>query len=488
MKTDDYHEVKKEYTYRITALREALKEIPVAQLRNELLIIVLWFIYHNRPGNEFLWLPMLETIIVAIFWIGFSLHDCKVESPNNNTIFFRHIFFAFFSAIGTCSYLAICFHNGDYISQLLMVAIAFTSATSGALTIAIYVPLAISWLSSYAIVIIFVVLKTSGIGSAFAIPLVLFIFSVSIVEFSSRSKAFLDRYIFIRKMESQNETINQLYKEEKKYNETIKLYKNVLEQSPVSVVITDKDANIEYVNPFFTKLTGYTFEEAYGKNPRILNSNQTDPKVIAELWERLSNGDKWQGEFINKKKNGNKYEEFAIITPIRNADNAITHYVGIKEDITDRKLKELELSNALVKAEEATVAKSQFLANMSHEIRTPMNAIIGMSYLALKTNLDDKQKDYILKISNASTSLLGIINDILDFSKMEVGKMQLDCSEFNLDACVTDAISLSTQIGYEKGLEFFYHLSSEIPTKIIGDSLRLRQIVTNLVNNSIKFK
>ncbi|HOO28269.1 MAG TPA: response regulator, partial [Lachnospiraceae bacterium] len=298
---------------------------------------------------------------------------------------------------------------------------------------------------------------------------------------------FLKRYIYEKTMGEQHATILKLYESEKKYNEKIEVYQKVLEQSPVSVVITDTEGKIEYVNPYFSELTGYQLEEVLGKNPRILKSGKTDSAKYMELWKKLKNGEEWRGEFVNLNKENQEYEESAIITPIKNADNHVTHYVSIGENITQRKQKEQELQNALIRAEEAAVAKSLFLANMSHEIRTPMNAVIGMAYLALQTDLSKKQADYISKIHKAATSLLGILNDILDFSKIEAEKLELECEEFNLDSTVLETIGLTTQAGYEKGLEFIYHLSPEIPKQLLGDSLRLRQVIANLVSNAVKF-
>src|SRR5438046_3404307 len=139
------------------------------------------------------------------------------------------------------------------------------------------------------------------------------------------------------------------------------------------------------------------------------------------------------------------------------------------------------------KAEDATKAKSAFLANMSHEIRTPMNAIIGLSHLALKTPLNAKQRDYVSKVHNAGTSLLAIINDILDFSKIEAGKLDLETTEFKLDEVLSSVITLTAQKAHEKGLEFLAHAAPGIPEHLLGDPLRLGQILTNFVNNAVKF-
>src|SRR4051812_6165060 len=146
-----------------------------------------------------------------------------------------------------------------------------------------------------------------------------------------------------------------------------------------------------------------------------------------------------------------------------------------------------ELVGARHKAEEATEMKSMFLANMSHEIRTPMSAIIGLSHLALNTPLSAKQRDYVSKIHNAGTSLLAIINDILDFSKIEAGKLDIEITEFNLDEVVGAVSTFNAQKAHENGLEFLAHIPPGIPECLLGDPLRLGQILTNFVNNAVKF-
>ena len=214
--------------------------------------------------------------------------------------------------------------------------------------------------------------------------------------------------------------------ERKQAEEELQKLSSAVEQSQVSVVITDPDGTVEYVNPKFTEVTGYSAEEAIGQNPRVLNAGIQAPEFYKEMWDTIKAGDVWQGEFANKKKNGDIFWENATISPIRNSESRVTHFVAVKEDITDRKQAEQELKKAKETAEEATKAKSDFLANMSHEIRTPMNAIIGMSHLCLGTEMQPRQRDYIEKVYGSAQSLLGIINDILDFSKIEAGKLEME--------------------------------------------------------------
>src|SRR5204863_4379854 len=172
---------------------------------------------------------------------------------------------------------------------------------------------------------------------------------------------------------------------------------------------------------------------------------------------------------------------------VKDANGKPTDMYGVVQDITAFKQLETDLRLAVQKADDATKAKSAFLANMSHEIRTPMNAIIGMSHLALKTPFNPKQREYVSKVHNAGTSLLSIVNDILDFSKIEADKLDIETTDFQLDEVISAVTTLTAQKAHDKGIEFLIHVAPAIPEQLLGDPLRLGQILTNFVNNAIKF-
>ena len=281
-----------------------------------------------------------------------------------------------------------------------------------------------------------------------------------------------------------------------------------VEQSPVSVIITDLNGSIEYVNHKFCEVTGYSYAEAIGQNPKIVNSGEQPTEFYKDLWDTIKSGRIWQGEIVNKKKNGEIFWENASISPIRDDLGKITHFLAVKEDITDKKRVELDLKirvkelaearNSMLNmmedlkasqkvAEASARAKSDFLANMSHEIRTPMNAVLGMSHLALQTDLTPKQHDYISKAQSSAKALLGIIDDILDFSKIEAGKLDMEFIAFQLEDVLSSVSTLVSPKAYEKGLEVYFSTPQNIPLLLLGDPLRLGQVLINLVNNAVKF-
>ncbi len=176
-----------------------------------------------------------------------------------------------------------------------------------------------------------------------------------------------------------------------------------------------------------------------------------------------------------------------MVSPLWYEDGKQEGLLGVSRDVTDRKEQEDAVRRAKESAEDATRMKSDFLANMSHEIRTPMNAIIGMSHLALKTDLTPRQRDYITKVQGAGQHLLGIINDILDFSKVEAGKLAMENIDFELDKVLDNVANLIAEKCSDKGLELVFNIAADVPRTLIGDSLRVGQILINYANNAVKY-
>jgi len=398
--------------------------------------------------------------------------------------------------------------------------------------------------------------------------------------------------------------------ERKKAEATVQKLSRAVEQNPCMVMITDQAGVIEYVNPKFTEITGYTYDEAVGETPALLKSELTPPEMYQNLWKTISAGRTWQGQLQNKKKDGTIYWERESISPIVSEDGIVRHFVALKEDISKQKETEenlmvfrrfaetsgqgfgmatldgyifyvnntlcqlldeetpaavyhknvnqyypaefqLKLKNEILptikekgqwtgelmlrstkgrltpvlenfflirdedgkplyfadvitdiseqkkvetvlqcakeQAEQASRFKSEFLANMSHEIRTPLNAVMGMTHLAMKTKLTVKQQDYLSKIQSSSHILLGVINDILDFSKIEAGKLKIERINFVLESVFENLANLESMAAAKKGIEIIFSIGSDVPKTLVGDPLRLGQILINLTSNAVKF-
>jgi PAS domain S-box-containing protein len=187
------------------------------------------------------------------------------------------------------------------------------------------------------------------------------------------------------------------------------------------------------------------------------------------------------------RRNGEEFPIELAITQVKIEERDSFEFCAFIRDISERREREQKLVNANVMAEAANIAKSEFLANMSHEIRTPMSAVIGMAYLALRTEMTPKQHDYISKIHRAALTLLGIINDILDFSKIEAGRLEVEAIPFSLEDVLVNVNSVTAQRAADKHLTYVIGIAPEVPRYLVGDPLRLGQVLINLVNNAVKF-
>ena len=237
--------------------------------------------------------------------------------------------------------------------------------------------------------------------------------------------------------------------------------------------INPVDGKIEYANEAAARALEFSREELLAMNIVDINPNAT-PEMLAERTAELreTRSLTWESKSTTRTGRAFDVEITTFLAEYLDRQLMITNV----KDITDRKLAEAEMVRAKEMAESATKTKSDFLANMSHEIRTPMNAVIGLTHLALKTDLTRKQEDYLTKIKSAAQALLGIINDILDFSKIEAGKLDIEKVDFEMEDVLNNLSSIVSQKAQEKNLEFLISAQHDIPHNLIGDPLRLGQI------------
>jgi PAS domain S-box-containing protein len=266
----------------------------------------------------------------------------------------------------------------------------------------------------------------------------------------------------------------------------IKTLSQALEQSPVSIVITDPSGNIEYVNPKFTEVTEYDVHEVIGKNPRLLKSGELQEEDYRLLWETISRGNEWRGELHNRKKSGEMYWVDAIISPIVSSSGEVLHYIGIEEDITGKKKMIEELIISKEKAEEMNRIKSYFFANMSHELRTPFVGIIGYAELLLQILKDQDSRDMVESILFSSNNLMETLNKILTLTKIEFEPpasviTQVDINEL-LDECYVTFYPAACRKKLELRLNRLRY-----PMFINSDRRMLREILINLISNAIKY-
>jgi PAS domain S-box-containing protein len=272
----------------------------------------------------------------------------------------------------------------------------------------------------------------------------------------------------------------------------LKTLTRAIHNAPVSVVMTNKEGDIEYVNPKFSQVTGFLPEEAMGKNPNFLKSGKQTEEFYSDLWTTILKGEEWNGVFINKKKSGELFFEGASISSIKEESGEITHFIAIKEDITERVESEQLLIKAINKAEESDQLKSSFLANMSHEIRTPMNGIMGFADLMTKPEIsDDKKKYYADIIKSSTTRLLRLLTDIIDYSKIDAGQVEIHEIPFNMNLLIDQVIQeakLNTKDTLSSDLKVLSKKALHNDSAMfLSDEVRLKQVLLNLINNAMKF-
>ncbi len=262
-----------------------------------------------------------------------------------------------------------------------------------------------------------------------------------------------------------------------------------VQQSPNSIIITDINGTIEYANPWTLKLTGYSLIELLGQNPRIFSSGEKTKEEYANLWDTISSGNIWEGEFHNKKKNGELYWEHASISSIIGNNGIISNYLAIKVDITERKKLIGELTHAKEKAEESDRLKTAFLHNISHEIRTPMNAIVGFSSLLTDPELLPEKRKYFADIIGQScTQLLSIISDIVSMATIEAGQEYIVEKQIDVNFLMQLLHEQFLLKANKKNIYLKYENDVDDKTaNFISDEIKIIQILSNLIGNALKF-
>ena len=292
----------------------------------------------------------------------------------------------------------------------------------------------------------------------------------SVIQISLEGEELLlEAFIDISKLK---EIENELVLSEKRF-------RTVMETSPEPMVVYDKNGLATYINPAFERVFGWTYEEVQGKKIDFVPEKAREETRTAI--NKVIKGEICYGlESVRKAKDGSEKEIRISASPILDETGSYNGMVVNLQDVS-------QLVAARKEAEAANSAKSGFLANMSHEIRTPMNAIIGMSHLCLGTELQPRQRNYVQIVHQSAQLLLGIINDILDFSKIEAGRLELESIPFRLDDVLNNLSNMISIKAQEKGLEILFDIAPETPIQLVGDPLRLGQILLNLSGNALKF-
>jgi PAS domain S-box-containing protein len=257
--------------------------------------------------------------------------------------------------------------------------------------------------------------------------------------------------------------------------------------APIGIFQTDADNRYVYTNPRWCDITGISSEEAAGQTWDTIITAETRAGLIAEMANATTYRSEVCHRFEIQRTDGDTRVALMTSKAIPDAEGATTGWVGTLADVTAETEVEAALSEARDEATEASRLKSDFLANMSHEIRTPMNGVIGMTDLLLETDLDPRQRDYALTVRNSGEALLTIINDILDFSKVEAGKLEIEDVAFNVATVVDDVVDLLAGPAQSKSLELIAVVDSSVPGTVHGDPGRVRQVLTNLIGNALKF-
>lgn len=280
-------------------------------------------------------------------------------------------------------------------------------------------------------------------------------------------------------------------------------FKTIVEQSPTTITITDRNGIIEYANPKFKEITGYDPKEVIGKNPNIFKSGHTSKETYQQLWKTIKSGNIWRGIFKNRRKDGSYFWEAASISALKSTSGEIINFIAIKEDITEQKMTMEALTEskrvlesamrdaqeARIEAEGANKAKSEFIANISHELRTPMHGILGFSRLGIK-KIATLTKEEILEafneVNKSGERMLVLVNDLLDLSKLENRKMVFKFKNVNLGIIVENLAANYAALLKENNLTVRIK-PANFSLEVVADKVLLERVIQNVLTNAIKY-
>lgn len=261
-----------------------------------------------------------------------------------------------------------------------------------------------------------------------------------------------------------------------------------VEQSPTAIVITDIDGNIEYVNPTFSTLTGYSADEVLGHNPRILKSKEHDDSLYAGMWQTIASGKIWQGEIINKRKSGELYWENQLISPVTNEQGTITHYIAIKEDISKRKEAEKKLRQSEKKLKELNATKDKLFSILAHDLKNPFHTIFGFSEMLIK-NISRYPQEKVIRFleyqAKSAQEGYNLLENLLEWSRSQTGRLKWQPTTFDLWSIAQNSVNLLSATAKKKKINLINAISQG--TLVYADSNMLTTVVRNLMSNALKF-
>ena len=281
-------------------------------------------------------------------------------------------------------------------------------------------------------------------------------------------------------------TVDKLKKKYREQTEQLELMSEMVEQADDSIIQTDTEGHIEYVNKSAEELFGWSREELYGREPDMFNAEDNEEEIKKEIHEALEEGNTYQRVLLNKCKDGSTFWCQLKVVAITDEIGEPYAYMSMERDVSERVHREQQLKQAKQEAEAANRAKSEFLANMSHEIRTPLNAVIGFSDLLEEMVEGSEEQKHLDAIKKAGNNLLALINDILDLSKIEAGELEVEYDYFDLGRLLEEMEQIFSQEVSQKGLSFIIDIKEELPLVNL-DEQRMRQIMLNLISNAVKF-